>query len=230
MSLRVAGLFTGELSDRGYNWAYRTIDTRAFGLPQRRKRVYLLASRTENPCVLFDDASPPPDTDPRSDRSRLMPPGVACGFSWTEGERGLGWCVDGVPTIRGGSGVGIPSPPAIVMPDGLVGTPDIRDCERLQGFPSGWTDLVSSSKNRKARWKQVGNAVSVPIAEWVGQSLLHINPWSGARRAKQDRWPTAAYQVGEVVHEAPDVTAWPVLYPYQHLADFLYHPIKPLSR
>src|SRR4051812_29625018 len=29
-----------------YKWAYRVIDTMSFGLPQRRRRVYMVASRT----------------------------------------------------------------------------------------------------------------------------------------------------------------------------------------
>ena len=38
-----------ELEARGFRWAYRVVDTQAFGLPQRRQRVILLASRTEDP-------------------------------------------------------------------------------------------------------------------------------------------------------------------------------------
>ena len=38
-----------ELELRGYTWAYRVVDTRAFGLPQRRQRVILLASKTDDP-------------------------------------------------------------------------------------------------------------------------------------------------------------------------------------
>ena len=37
------------------------------------------------------------------------------------------------------------------------------ECERLQGFPDGWTDGQSDS----ARYKQLGNAVAVPVAAWV---------------------------------------------------------------
>ena len=32
------------LEELGYHWAYRVVDARAFGLPQRRRRVYLVAS------------------------------------------------------------------------------------------------------------------------------------------------------------------------------------------
>ena len=53
--------------------------------------------------------------------------GMRHGFYWTEGTRGLGWAADAVPTLKNGSTIGIPSPPAILMPTGVVIQPDIRD-------------------------------------------------------------------------------------------------------
>jgi DNA (cytosine-5)-methyltransferase 1 len=45
---------TQALEDLGYRWAYRVVDARSFGVPQRRLRVLLVASTSENPCdVLF---------------------------------------------------------------------------------------------------------------------------------------------------------------------------------
>ena len=91
---------TSSLEELGYSWAYRVIDARAFGLPQRRMRVLMLASRTDDPRdVLFaDDAGPVLDGDPQAH---------PCGFYWTEAIRGLGWAVNAVPTLKGGSTVGI---------------------------------------------------------------------------------------------------------------------------
>jgi len=40
-----------------------------------------------------------------------------------------------------------------------------RECERLQGFPDDWTLVPGSSMS--ARYKQMGNAVAVPVAEWL---------------------------------------------------------------
>jgi site-specific DNA-cytosine methylase len=37
------------------------------------------------------------------------------------------------------------------------------ECERLQGFPDGWTEGQSDS----SRYKQMGNAVAVPVVEWL---------------------------------------------------------------
>jgi DNA (cytosine-5)-methyltransferase 1 len=41
---------TSSLEELGFRWAYRVVDARAFGLPQRRQRVVLLASRTHASC------------------------------------------------------------------------------------------------------------------------------------------------------------------------------------
>src|SRR5262245_59574290 len=100
------------------------------GIPQRRERVYIVASRVGDPrdVLLVDDAGAPEAPDLERWRS------VACGFYWTEGLRGLGWAFDAVPTLKGGSTIGIPSPPAIVLRSGAIVQPDIRDAERLQGF------------------------------------------------------------------------------------------------
>jgi DNA (cytosine-5)-methyltransferase 1 len=45
------------------------------------------------------------------------------------------------------------------------------ECERLQGFPDGWTDGQADSN----RYRQLGNAVTVPVAEWIGRRLMEMN-------------------------------------------------------
>jgi DNA (cytosine-5)-methyltransferase 1 len=44
------------------------------------------------------------------------------------------------------------------------------ECERLQGFPDGWTDVQADS----VRYKQLGNAVAVPVAEWIGERIVAV--------------------------------------------------------
>jgi DNA (cytosine-5)-methyltransferase 1 len=217
---------TNELGRLGFRWAYRVVDARAFGLPQRRQRVLLVASRREDPCrVLFaDDVGQPPEQDHR---------GRANGFYWTEGIRGLGWAADGVPTLKGGSTIGIPSPPAVWMPDGSVGTPHIRDAERLQGFEAGWTEPAARTGMRGlgARWKMVGNAVSVPVAAWVAGRLSdpgRYRPGIEVPLTDGRTWPRAAHgQRDEAV--SVDISMWPMRHPYQHLSEFLSEPLTPLS-
>ena len=41
------------------------------------------------------------------------------------------------------------------------------ECERLQGFPDDWTEGQSDTN----RYKQMGNAVAVPVVEWLIQNI-----------------------------------------------------------
>ena len=45
------------------------------------------------------------------------------------------------------------------------------ECERLQGFPDGWTDVGTPEKPTadSHRYKQLGNAVTVNVAEWIAR-------------------------------------------------------------
>ena len=154
-----------EFERRGYRWAYRVVDSYSFGLPQRRERVFLVASRALDPsAVLLTDDAP-------LARSRSALGKLAHGFYWTEGLGGLGWAVDAVPTLKNGSTIGIPSPPAVLMPDGRLIKPSIRDVERLQGFDAGWTEPAKFVGRETVRWGLVGSAVSVPVAAWIGRRL-----------------------------------------------------------
>lgn len=45
------------------------------------------------------------------------------------------------------------------------------ECERLQGFPDGWTDSQSDSQ----RYKQMGNAVAVPVVQWIINRIVEVN-------------------------------------------------------
>jgi len=42
------------------------------------------------------------------------------------------------------------------------------ECERLQGFPDNWTDEQADSN----RYKQMGNAVAVPVVNWIINRLV----------------------------------------------------------
>lgn len=208
-----------ELENLGYRWAYRLVDSRSSGVPQRRQRVLLVASRTEDPSgvVLADDAGVPDDDSHYKDD--------AYGFYWTEGLKGLGWARDAVPTLKGGSTVGIPSPPAMWVRDAPAGRrillPSVEHAEIMQGFPAGWTAPAQSDGKRNGpRWKLVGNAVTTGVSEWLGTRLLDPGARLGEGRELKpgERWPTAAW--GEKGRAwAADVSLWPCRAPYRHLLD-----------
>jgi len=215
---RAMAYLVHELEALGYRWAYRTVDSRFTGVPQRRRRVILLASTTHDPrTVLFAD-----DAGPRSAEDLVDD---AYGFYWTEGRRGLGWAIDAVPTLKGGSTLGIPSPPAIWYPSGAPGRrfvkPSITDAEQLQGFPIGWTDVFDGPARRNGpRWKLVGNAVTVGVSRWVASRIAKPGDVVNEEELwdKAGRWPSAAWgSDGKIVRVA--VSEFPRHEPYRHLLD-----------
>lgn len=176
----------------GFRWAYRVLDTMGFGLPQRRRRVYFVASRDVDPrMILFADETDRP-TLPKPDLS------VPLGFYWTEGKSGVGITIDGIPPLKVGSSLGIPSAPAVLFTDGEVLMPSLRACERLQGFPPGWTDAPVNGEKKDPRWRLVGNSVSVPVARWVAERINTPGEVSEFELTEVDawqRWPDAAWNV-----------------------------------
>lgn len=210
--------------ERGYRWAYRVVNSLAF-LPQRRERVIFVATTTDvDPAdVLFADDVTAPERSTSLSRQ-------AHGFYWTEGIRGLGWAPDAIPTLKNGSTVGIASPPAILLPDGRVITPDIRDAERLQGFPADWTRPAETVGRASLRWSLVGNAVTVPVAEWLGGRLAQPGTYEEGRDSSLGgpRWPKAARFDGDRRLRV-EIGSLPVWRDRLPLAEFLRHEGKPLS-
>lgn len=211
-----------RLESLGYKWAYRVIDAQAFGLPQRRRRVFILATRGDDPrdILLADNAL-------RVQAARRE--GVY-GFYWTEGNTGIGLAVNAIPALKNGSAFAIPSAPAISLPNGRVVTPHICDAERLQGFPAHWTSLGRNGEGAKQRWRLVGNAVNVRVSRWIGCRLATPRKYSttGDGKLATEVWPTAAYNVGRGRFKA-NVSEFPVERTQLRLSNFLRFEPRPLS-
>lgn len=218
------------LEDLGYKWAYRVVDSRSFGVPQRRHRVYLVAALEDDPrAVVLADEAGAMEEQPKTNWR-----GVACGFYWTEGIRGLGWAHDAIPTLKGGSTLGIPSSPAIVLPGGEIVKPEIRDAERLQGFDPDWTLPAEAVGRRGFRWKLVGNAVTVSASEWIGKRLRQPGYYDDSQDRPMRRtaaWPKAAWNLEcrPDTRMVSPASAWPCRIEPLPLADFLKFEPTPLS-
>jgi site-specific DNA-cytosine methylase len=82
------GAFLGALGELGYRWAYRVLDAQYFGVPQRRRRVFVIASasdRIDPESVLFEPESLRGDPAPR----RKARKGSAAALGAGVDERGL---------------------------------------------------------------------------------------------------------------------------------------------
>ena len=49
------------------------------------------------------------------------------------------------------------------------------ECERLQGFPDGWTYIPYKGKPHPSdtvRYKALGNSMAVPVMRWIGERII----------------------------------------------------------
>jgi len=75
-------------------------------------------------------------------------------------------------TVRSGGDGGIDHDKyGAAMVDNAVRRLTPMECERLQGFPDNWTEGQSDS----ARYRQMGNAVAVPVVEWIIERLVAVD-------------------------------------------------------
>lgn len=230
-------LIIDRLEELGYEWAYRVLDSRAFGVPQRRHRVIILASQIPGgaAAALLGDDTRLIDTFDEPKQAR------ASGFYWTEGRRGVGLVIGAVPTLKGGSTLGLPSAPAVWRPYAAVGQrivlPSVEDAEVLQGFHRGWTAAADREGESSARWKLVGNAVTVALARWIGDrivasdaGLLRGITVEGGLRDEKRPWPDAAHGGPGIGTQTVLASRWPLRMEMTPLDDVLDHDgLRPLS-
>lgn len=185
------GAFVGQVAQLGYRWAYRTLDAQFFGLPQRRRRVFLVghlgAGRPEQ--VLLEPQGegrrraagrPAGADDPRTAAVGPLPLAVGYNVQATYSEgRGphaalceVTKCLDSHglnPDCQQGGTLVLAT-----TPDGpIVRRLTPRECERLQGFPDDHT-LVTYRRKPAAdgpRYKALGNSIAVPVLRWIGRRL-----------------------------------------------------------
>lgn len=104
--------------------------------------------------------------------------GEIVSFPWNAGGNAGGTAIqDGTsPTIRSTRS----GEPAVAMKDEdcefIVRKLMPTECERLQGFPDGWTDIEFKGKpaSDTARYKALGNSMAVPVMRWIGERIERI--------------------------------------------------------
>jgi DNA (cytosine-5)-methyltransferase 1 len=191
------GAVIGTLAELGYGYAWRVLDAQFFGVPQLRRRVFIVGHLGEPwsaPAqVLFESegSSGPPASSGQEGAGDDAGAAVGVGSSREVvaalTSNGVGTCgADDnqaqaghlVVGSRFGSELARPLTAAangphydydtenFVISDGVRRLTPI-ECERLQGFPDDWTLPLHDSP----RYRVLGNAVAVPVVEWVLRRL-----------------------------------------------------------
>jgi DNA (cytosine-5)-methyltransferase 1 len=98
---------------------------------------------------------------------------VAHAFYSTGGTHGVNQHPEVSPAVKVGSGLGIPSPPAVAHAM-TVRRLTPRECERLQGFPDDYTAIPWRGKAETPdgpRYKALGNSMAVNCMAWIGERI-----------------------------------------------------------
>jgi len=182
------------LVELGYCVAFRTLDARYFGVPQRRRRLVIVGRlgdewRAPGEVLALQEGvrgDPPARAAPWTDVAALTANGVGtCGADDNQAQAGHLvfvkthravsaedneiWRLDDVvPTLKvfdqGDSR-------AVALAADAVRRLTPLECERLQGFPDHWTEGFSDS----TRYRMLGNAVAVPVFTWLARRLVALD-------------------------------------------------------
>ncbi len=198
------GSILGGMVELGYGFTYRVLDAQHFGVPQRRRRVFVvgyLGDWRRAAAVLFERESLRGDSAPRREARQIAP--TIPSRSSAGGGLGTDFDCDGgliAHTLRGngfdasedGTGRGTPIVPTLTSngdahsgyrdDKGLVHTRlTVRrltpeECEALQGFPRGYTAIPYRNKPAAdgPRYKALGNSMAVPCMAWLGQRIQMV--------------------------------------------------------
>jgi DNA (cytosine-5)-methyltransferase 1 len=171
------GSFLGALAELGYGFAYRVLDAQYFGVAQRRRRVFVVGyfgDWRRAAAVLFERHSlqghPAPSREKGqevagtiADRFGIAPKSKSYSMiTANTGSNGLGISVEIAPTLDRAQ-------PAAVAQSMAVRRLTPTECERLQGFPDNYTNILGASDT--TRYKALGNSMAVPVMAWIGKRI-----------------------------------------------------------
>ena len=220
----LAGMDTAALPPDGRRWptagsiigpertvAWRTLNARGFGLPQQRRRVYVVSGgpAVDPATMLFENALC--EDACRANATRY---GMSTGQGPTEDSFGsmqeldarelrlilekdghtfevFRTYTDCLCTTYGRAWNGNASAyngSLFVVQDGRLRRLSVLECERLMGFPEGYTDGCGGSPT--ARYMALGNSWAVAVVRWLGQRIA--GRLSGNTKADA-ALPTEAY-------------------------------------
>lgn len=213
--------------DGRWSVAWRVLDAQWWGVPQRRRRIALVADfgGTTAHEILFNAKGVYGHTETGREAGGRSSERTERGTH--ESGAGVGQksvfcvpindkatrfsdvireCVDVVPTLQSRMGTGGNQVPLTLDGKGtastlqardykgvgrcdtfgrVISTPNVRrltpmECERLQGFPDGWTDIgawtdekgkLNKESSDSARYKALGNSIALPPWKWVLKRL-----------------------------------------------------------
>ncbi len=169
----------GVLTDLGYFVEWQVLNSKDFGVPQNRERVFIVGHLGGEPrrkvFPLFGTDGE--DIEPNKERSANIFPTIRAthyksGDNQPVVRQPLRFLSRNQKNIDGDYAYTVDaSQTSGVKQDTRIRRLTPLECERLQGFPDNWT--VGSDTQR---YKQCGNAVTVNVVEAVMRGLYEVQP------------------------------------------------------
>lgn len=162
------------LDELGYGLAWRVFNSQHFGVPQSRRRVYVVGVHRDPRSaakILLEPECGSRDLETRgsdgkkapslfqtilgdTSKGPLMKARAHCIYAESARHTGTDW-----------------SRNYIWYPDGRVRRFTPEEVERVQGFEAGWTDLPGEVVEDSQRYHAVGNSVTPQVAQWLGRRI-----------------------------------------------------------
>jgi DNA (cytosine-5)-methyltransferase 1 len=154
------GSFLGAVAELGYGFSYRVLDAKYFGVPHRRRRVFVIGHLGDwrpTAKVLFESESSKWNIE-KIQKSTL---------------RGRNKSTSGCLTTRQGQ-YGRKELDTLIYDYSKnkvrILTP--LETERLQGFPDNYTNIDGATDIK--RYKTTGNSMAVPVMKWIGNRIQMV--------------------------------------------------------
>ena len=142
---------------------WRVLDAQHFGVPQRRRRLFLVADFRGDRAgqILIESSSSYGDT-PTRQKAREGNTGIT-GTLTASGAREISGRANELDFIV-----------TAATQKNTVRRLTPTECERLMGFPDGYTAVDKNSKpiSDSARYRMLGNSVVVNVTRWIGERIV----------------------------------------------------------
>lgn len=177
---------SGYLEGKDRNVAWRVIDAKYFGLPQQRKRLYVLAGgRNFNPDQVlfeFDNKDIVRELKMKSRETSFVPTLFSQPITEKKTEKvfykqGVKFevfreytdCLYAAYGTKWNGNAAAYNGSLYVSENDRIRRFTPLECERLMGFPDNYTKVNGNSHTN--RFQAVGNSWAVPVVEWIGSKI-----------------------------------------------------------
>lgn len=192
------------LADIGYSVGWRVLNSKNFGVPQSRSRVYIVGcyrDRRGSAEILFESERGKGDAakGQSNGKAALSPFKESLG-DFIKGPvfQRIAYCLYACSARHTGTDW---SRTYVTYPDGRVRRLMPRECEGVQGFPLGWTlpprTDGDSDEVDTMRYQALGNAVTPPVAKWLGERVARFLRMQEADGENKSATPQIPFQADQ---------------------------------